>query len=437
MADPASSWHSMERGDGGDRIAQFEVTGLFGRDLNYTIEFPSEPTAKGEPSVFILSGQNGCGKTTILRMIDGILGLNFDIFRQLPFTRAELVLSSGAKFSIEKMPNKAFPLRVRHDDHTADLAQDRRSPNYNPKQDRERKNFREISLPKVNNVHYELLDIHRSRAPRREDSEISAHFLSAGTVLARHDALLGTGFNDSIIEIHSSLGKKVRNFIREAQVNYRKYFESEQLDLLSGILGRLNKNSGSGKDDLCEIIKRIKEKSPELKRMGVHTDEQDLDNLMNVLSLKNEYDDNASLAVLEAYVEMQVNKDLTRNLIVARLENFESIMAKFFVGKTVKIDKHEGLRIESPTGPLKETDLSSGEYHFLYMMVSALLCLRSGSIIAIDEPELSLHVSWQRKIVGALARCAAGASPLFLFATHSSAIAAEHRDRVEFLGVGE
>jgi hypothetical protein len=100
-------------------------------------------------------------------------------------------------------------------------------------------------------------------------------------------------------------------------------------------------------------------------------------------------------------------------------------------------DPKLGLRIEAVTGPLSETDLSSGEYHFLYMMVSALLSHRSGSIIAIDEPELSLHVTWQRKIIRALARCAAGASPLFLFATHSAAVSAEHAERVIVLGVEE
>jgi ABC-type dipeptide/oligopeptide/nickel transport system ATPase component len=71
------------------------------------------------------------------------------------------------------------------------------------------------------------------------------------------------------------------------------------------------------------------------------------------------------------------------------------------------------------------------------MMVAALLCLQRGSIIAIDEPELSLHVTWQRKVVSARSRCAAGASPLFLFATHSAAIAAEHRDRVKELEIEE
>ncbi|OAD20766.1 hypothetical protein THIOM_003509, partial [Candidatus Thiomargarita nelsonii] len=56
------------------------------------------------------------------------------------------------------------------------------------------------------------------------------------------------------------------------------------------------------------------------------------------------------------------------------------------------------------------------------------------SIIAIDEPELSLHVSWQRQLIRALCDCASGALPLFLFATHSSSIGAEFQDKWVELG---
>jgi predicted ATPase len=167
--------------------------------------------------------------------------------------------------------------------------------------------------------------------------------------------------------------------------------------------------------------------------LGLQTDAADLKSLRNLLSDKKDFTDPASLAVFDAYVEMQQNRAETKELIADRLLGFEGIMDDFLSGKQVRVDGRRGLVIETPLGALTETQLSSGEYHFLYMMVTALLCYRTGSIIAIDEPELSLHVTWQRKVVSALTRCASGGSPLFLFATHSSAIAAEHSDRVIML----
>jgi hypothetical protein len=124
-------------------------------------------------------------------------------------------------------------------------------------------------------------------------------------------------------------------------------------------------------------------------------------------------------------------------LIANRLVQFENIMDEFLVGKSVKINSRDGLSIIGTSGTLTERNLSSGEFHFLYMMVAALLCQRTGTIIAIDEPELSLHVSWQRRLVSGLSKCAAGASPLFFLATHATAISANHKYAVQQLSAIE
>jgi energy-coupling factor transporter ATP-binding protein EcfA2 len=436
MAEPTASQREPVSVESGSRIKRFEIGGLFGRPLDHAIDFPAESVAKGEPSLLILSGPNGCGKTTVLRMIEGLLKLDFDLFRQLPFRRATLSLSTGEDLSVEWQDKKELPLFVEFAGMSARLARTKSGP-YDPQQNSARETFRAKALPILSTIHYELLDIHRSLALRETDTEAYEEMFNvqlataSGTLLPRHLPQRRRGESSNV------LARRVRDFVREAQVNYRKYFEAEQLELLPRILQRLSKTHELGKGALYKKIETIKARSPDLTRMGLQTDDSDVDALMDLLSRKDQFNDGASLAVFEAYVEMQQNRDQTRELIANRLVSFERIMAEFLVGKVVQIDAKVGLRITSPTGDLKETDLSSGEYHFLYMMVAALLCFRTGSIIAIDEPELSLHVTWQRKVVRALAKCAAGASPLFLFATHSSAISAEHRDQVKVLHVEE
>jgi len=430
MAEATSSRPQREEVASGSRITKFEIAGLFGLSLNHVVEFPQEATAgRGEPSLLILSGPNGCGKTTILRMIEGLLELDFNIFRRLPFKHARLSLSSGEELFVRTIPDEQFPLLVEFAGITATLARMQEGP-YDPERDRAREVFRKKALPILNTIHFELLDIHRSLALREVTTEEQQE-LTPWTNRATPSAAGPRGYPRRARETQpSSLARRVQGFIREAQLNYRKYFEAEKLELLPRILQRLSQRNEIGKAGLYKKIEDIKARTPDLTRMGLQTDELDLDTLMELLSRKDQFNDPASLAVFEAYVEMQESRDQTRELIAKRLASFEEIMADFLVGKTVQIDARFGLRINAPTGSLKETDLSSGEYHFLYMMVAALLCLRTGSIIAIDEPELSLHVSWQRKVISALARCAAGASPLFLFATHSAAIAAAHTDRV-------
>jgi predicted ATPase len=154
--------------------------------------------------------------------------------------------------------------------------------------------------------------------------------------------------------------------------------------------------------------------------------------------LKREDTDSQNVSVnaaLEAYIETLETKNEERQLISSRLKKFEQLISKFIKDKSIYIDYSTGLTIKTCSGEkITELELSSGEYHLLYMMVTALVSTSTGTTIAIDEPELSLHISWQRDLIKTLASCSFGASPLLIFATHSAAISAEYYDKCVRLG---
>ena len=72
------------------KISKFEVIGLF--DLyNHILDFEIDSdnaSSDDKASVIMLFGSNGIGKTTILRMIDGLMTLDFDIFSISKFRKA-------------------------------------------------------------------------------------------------------------------------------------------------------------------------------------------------------------------------------------------------------------------------------------------------------------------------------------------------------------
>ncbi|MDO5703828.1 MAG: AAA family ATPase [Paracoccus sp. (in: a-proteobacteria)] len=71
------------------------------------------------------------------------------------------------------------------------------------------------------------------------------------------------------------------------------------------------------------------------------------------------------------------------------------------------------------------SDLSSGEKQYLLSLFGVLFCARPGTIIFFDEPENSLHPSWQLKIARDITRAAAElqATATVVIATHSPLVA--------------
>ena len=398
------------------RLAEFRVSGLLGGDP-IEIAFPKAQEGKSQASILILQGRNGAGKTTILRMIDGLLKLDFNTFRRIPFGEAELVLSNDNVLKVSWRPSAPLPIWVEFEGRSAGLAVNRDSHEYSEDEQEKIDALRAAALPVLGGIQFELLGLERSQNNR--DLKIRDPQLRALVEREVREAI--------------TLSSRVKRFIRDAQLNHRQFFRTEELTVLPNLLQRLKESrSPASQEELSSRIAAIQVKTPRMKRFELALDEQDLAVIAQVLA-PDETLTNQQLALVETYVEMQELAQQSRDLLAQRLLGFESIMDEFLLGKSVRVDSRHGLQITAGSKLITETQLSSGEYHFLYMMVSALLCQRVGSIIAIDEPELSLHVKWQRKLLAALSKCAAGASPLFICATHSLAISAEHADRVHVL----
>jgi predicted ATP-binding protein involved in virulence len=70
--------------------------------------------------------------------------------------------------------------------------------------------------------------------------------------------------------------------------------------------------------------------------------------------------------------------------------------------------------------------LSSGEQHQLILTFDLLFEVTENFLILIDEPELSLHVTWQKSFIESLRRIISLNGFDVLLATHSPAVVARH-----------
>ncbi|MDK9700758.1 MAG: ATP-binding protein, partial [bacterium] len=113
-----------------------------------------------------------------------------------------------------------------------------------------------------------------------------------------------------------------------------------------------------------------------------------------------------------------------------RIELFKNIINSRFLYKSFEIDKDKGFIIRSnhEASCVPPSKLSSGEQHELVLAYQLLFKTKANSLIFIDEPELSLHVSWQRQFLSDISKISKLANLDFLIATHSPTIISDRRD---------
>jgi ABC-type lipoprotein export system ATPase subunit len=137
--------------------------------------------------------------------------------------------------------------------------------------------------------------------------------------------------------------------------------------------------------------------------------------------------------MLPVYVEDVGKKLSVFDGIAAKIDLLKKIVNSRFTFKKMSIDKERGFVFATDEGhPLTPTHLSSGEQHMLVLFSELLFRVEPDSLVMIDEPEISLHVTWQQQFLRDLQGVTELASFDVLIATHSPQIV---NDRWEDLTV--
>ena len=422
------------------QLREFEVQGLFGR-YHHKVPFPVSTPAEPKPSLVIIHGPNGVGKTTILRMIDGLMRLDFNIFRESPFERATLRFEGGSSVEVKAATkdNKLDHLAVTNAGQTVKLHPARSGALEDadaPKIELFRANF----FSARESLAFEFIDTSRmirQRQPEEDDLE-RMRMIEVMMATQRERHLVNPKALAPVERLNIS--DRIARFIGEAQVNHRRFFASAESDLFERILHKLGQLQESTFEvkPLLDRLSKIAIEDKRLKKMGIEVDDWKLSKIKKAVSAaaQGPAKEQAVIA-LGAFVEMLESRTSQRILLADRIDTFLRVMEDFFHDKTLSVSAKTGLSIstktESPRA-LKEGQLSTGEFHLLYLMVAALVTQRRGTVIAIDEPEMSMHLAWQRKLIKALFECASKAEPLFIFATHSPDVAADFPDALLEVG---
>ena len=117
------------------------------------------------------------------------------------------------------------------------------------------------------------------------------------------------------------------------------------------------------------------------------------------------------------------NVEMERDRIVEPMRKLNSEISQYFPNRSIKINE-----LKIGKGKEKESiaadSLSAGEKQLLSFLCYA--AFYGDYVFMVDEPELSLHLDWQRKLISSLTSL--GESHQYFFVTHSPAIYTKFAD---------
>jgi predicted ATP-binding protein involved in virulence len=283
----------------------------------------------------------------------------------------------------------------------------------------------------VSDIYQESVELPKWFIERQESIKVS--LIETQRLLATEDR--EEKIHKKTVEKYSAeLSKTIKSFLTESTEL------SSKLDRTypNRLIERLKKLSNITDEDLNKGLLNLEKKRELLDAVGLIEIEKD-SNFLEIDNYQNVVRD-----VLMLYVEDSFKKIEIFDQIARKIEIFLLIINKRFKHKKLYIDKESGFLFKSTV--IKHTDgtgqkipvnkLSSGEQNELVLFYLLLFKTESNSLILIDEPEVSLHISWQNSFIEDLKEITKLNMLDVVIATHSPDIIANNWDlKVELKGV--
>ncbi len=175
--------------------------------------------------------------------------------------------------------------------------------------------------------------------------------------------------------------------------------------------------AGPSENALSAKLAELERKREQLRDAGL-LDEQEAMPLLPTERLGEETRDVLAVYVEDAEKKLGIFEDLA-----LKIELFQEIINSRFLYKRLSISRKDGFVFTTSRGEfLPLNALSSGEQQELVLLYELLFRLDPDSLVLIDEPEISLHVAWQKKFLEDLTKITELTSFDVLIATHSPQI---------------
>lgn len=450
------------------RIVEIRIKGLFNK-FDYSIDL------RNESDIAVLIAANGRGKTTIFNLLNFIFSPSietFELIRSIPFEEFTCNFDSCEQISLHRYPYEVTNITFASADNITSRLQTESTEFL--LQSMNGRSIGDSSFPQYYN--YTLTITKRSQQIKQIDfmrclTDGYSEFLKSGldyfeknsdtsTTVSARESMLGKRFGflfdmlrktleESKMDINIMFISTSRIYPSSSNTSSMHNTQADPLTqakreidrLIQNSVKQYNENKARAINELTkEFISYEARAIPSSQDHVLQDFNQDLDSYIYLGLLRTDEKIDLSSTVestnrrdyLKAYLEKNRGNTQPFKEISAKF----SMLKKFFDARNEDTGKRlsftqDGLKIytENNSGKIQEislSHLSSGEKHDFIMLYKLIFSTKPYSLVLIDEPEISLHITWQEEYLDNLIEICGNNMLQALVATHSPNIINGH-----------
>ena len=366
------------------RLKSIEIAGLLGKQNNFKTNFNND--------INIVTGRNGSGKTSVLKLLWYVISGNILLaLKEIEFSSVT-VETSEYHCTVHRISRNTCKIEWRDSDGERTYVDD---------------------VDEFGNYYGGAEDEPNNRLRSTGSSVFLPTFRRIEGGFTIGDQKLSP-FDREEKEIEEALSSLSRRLSKKSHTFVTSLSTVDIVNLLVLKYADLSDHANKYQQEVSQtIITKIKN----------HEEKKSAINDTNDLNDANQ--------ILEDIVQLIEGMESNRNTSMKPLRGISSLVGKVFKHKHSGIRIGKNLNFGDAATAVNSDLLSAGEQQMLSFI--AYNALYQDSVIIIDEPELSLHVDWQRQLFAIL--LSQEASNQFIVATHSPFIYSKYPDKEILLDV--
>lgn len=391
-----------------------KIRGLFGH-FDYDIDL-------ADGGMTILTGPNGYGKSTIIKCINALRNSEIEYFLDLDFISLDILMEEESrnlhiaknkevlffnKMCIDKEQVFLQKKRVRFGSgFEASVGLNAFLNNDIEKTKQKYLNVLKLMQETVGEVEYieeqRLIRVDEHRMPRAFEEKRAA--------------------DRRAVDVVEEIPKKLSVEMQRVANEYSRV--ANELD--STYPERLfAQKEGMSEREFEKMLSLMQERVEKLNKYGISNISK-----LNQIGFQVEH-----AKALKVYFEDFERKYKEYESLMDKLDSFTDMVNRRFQFKQIVVSNEDGVSvIDENEKKMKLSKLSSGEKEILVLFYQLLFEVKDGVMLLVDEPEISLHIAWQRMFAEDLKKIVKQKKMTAIVATHSPQIVNGNRKIQRDLG---